>query len=235
MSSSDSRPGSEATAWRRDRVAGFSIILASFAAALVISWKASDAVKPRVAAEPGPPTAEGLDGYPSRVDPLAALRAARSLTERDQLRRIVASGVSSDGTVDLERAQSSVRYELDSAAGEGPQAPRAPGTLPRGTHCGRQTVHVRRKGIQAAPDQPRSPCAASHGEPLPEPRCSLRQIWQVAIERGAPPDGRASIDYFRAHGGPAWRFSMQGSRVRFTLFGDCETELTGKAARPLIP
>jgi len=220
---------------RRDRVAGFAIIVAAFLASLFISWKASQSVKPRVAAEPGPPTSEGLVGYPERVDPLATLELARALTERDQLRRIVASGVASDGTVDVKRARASIRYDFDSARGEGPEPPRPAGTPRRGDHCGRQSIHVRSNGIYAARDRPSSPCSTSRGEPLPEPRCTPRQIWQVAIERGARADGRATIDYFRAQGGPAWRFSLQGSRVRFTLFGDCKTELEGKAARPLIP
>src|SRR5689334_4624417 len=113
----------------RDRLAGFSIILTAFCAALVVSWKASEAVRPNLAATPAPPTSAGLAGFPQHVDPLAALPLAHSLSEREQLRRIIISSVGSDGTVDLAQPRANVRYEFDSAAGEGPEAPRAAGTV----------------------------------------------------------------------------------------------------------
>jgi hypothetical protein len=225
----------ELGAYRRDRIKGFSIILVAFTAALIISWKSSEAVRPRIAATPDPPTVEGLAGYPTSVDPLATLAVARGLTERTQLRRIVAAGVAADGTVDLTNPRSSIRYEFDSARGEGPEAPRPAGTVPRARHCGRQTVHLKKTGIYASVDRPQSACRPRWGAPLPDPRCSLSQLWALAIERNAPADAQATIDYFRAEEGPAWRFSIQGSRVRFTVYGDCETELKGKAARPLAP
>jgi hypothetical protein len=227
------RPGAEPA--KRDQVAGFSIILVAFGAALFISWKASEAVKPNVAPPPAPPTSEGLAGYPSKVDPVLALGLAGQLTGREQLRRIVATGVAADGTVDLERAGASIRYEFDSAQGEGPEPPRPPGTVRAMHYCGRQTVHVKSGGIFAEPDQPRAPCRANAGAPLPEPRCNLDRIWARARERGAPNTGHATIEYFRANEGPAWRFSLPEAKLSFTLFGDCERELRGREARPLAP
>jgi hypothetical protein len=220
---------------QRDRVAGFSIIFVAFAAALVISWKASEAVKPNIAPPPGPPTSEGLAGYPGQVDPVLTLATARDLTQRQQLRRIVISGVAPDGTVDLARPNAAIRYEFDSAQGEGPEAPRAAGTVRAMHYCGRQTVNVKRDGIFADPDQPRAPCRANAGAPLPEPRCNLDRLWTMARERGAPEAGYATIEYFRAQEGPAWRFSLPEGKVTFTLFGDCERELRGKDARPVSP
>lgn len=220
---------------QRDRVAGFSIIFVAFAAALVISWKASEAVKPNVAKEPSPPTSEGLAGYPGQVDPVATLGLAQQLTEREQLRRIVATGVASDGTVDVKRPNASIRYEFDSAQGEGPEAPRPAGTVRAVHFCGRQTVHVRHDGIYADPDQPKATCRANAGAPLPEPRCTAARLWAKAKELGAPASGAATIEYFRAHDGPAWRFSLPEAKVNFTVFGDCERELRGKGARALAP
>ena len=220
---------------KRDRVAGFSIILVAFAAALVISWKASDAVKPNIAPPPEPPTSEGLAGYPGRVDPVLTLATARDLTQRQQLRRIVISGVAPDGTVDLERPNAAIRYEFDSAQGEGPEAPRPAGTVRSMHYCGRQTVNVKREGIVADPDQPRAPCRANAGAPLPEPRCNLDRLWTMARDRGAPATGHASVENFRAQEGPAWRLSLPEGKVSFTLFGDCERELRGKEARPVSP
>lgn len=228
-------PSDGVTRIKRDRVAGFSIIFVAFAAALVISWKASDAVKPKVAPPPEPATSEGLAGYPGQVDPLLTLGVARELTGREQLRRIVVTGVASEGTVDLERPGAAIRYEFDSAQGEGPEAPRPIGTVRAMHYCGRQTVHVKGEGIYADPDRPRSPCRANTGAPLPEPRCRLDELWAMARERGAPESGYATVEYFRAHEGPAWRFSMPEAKVNFTIFGDCERELRGRDARPLSP
>jgi hypothetical protein len=220
---------------KRDRVAGFTIILVAFGAALFISWKASEAVKPNVAPPPAPPTSEGLAGYPGKVDPVSTLELAAELTGREQLRRIIATGVSADGTLDLDRSGASIRYEFDSAQGEGPEPPRPAGTVRAMHYCGRQTVHVKKGGIFAEPDQPRAPCRANSGAPLPEPRCNLDRIWALARERGAPNTGYATIEYFRANEGPAWRFSLPEAKLNFTLFGDCERELRGKEARPLAP
>jgi hypothetical protein len=216
-------------------VAGFTIILVAFGAALFISWKASEAVKPNVAPTPAPPTSEGLAGYPGNVDPVLTLGVAEQLTGREQLRRIVATGVGADGTVDVRRAGASIRYEFDSAQGEGPEAPRPAGTVRAMHYCGRQTVHVKNEGIFAEPDQPRAPCRANAGAPLPEPRCNLDRLWALARERGAPQMGHATIEYFRANEGPAWRFSLPEAKLSFTIFGDCERELRGKEARPLSP
>ncbi len=220
---------------KRDRVAGFSIILVAFGAALVISWKASEAVKPNIAPPPAPPTNEGLAGYPGQVDPVLTLGTARELTQRQQLRRIVVSGVAPDGTVDLERPNAAIRYEFDSAQGEGPEAPRPAGTVRAMHYCGRQTVNVKREGIFADPDQPRAPCRANAGAPLPEPRCNLDRLWAMARDRGAPAAGHATVEYFRAHDGPAWRFALPEGKLSFTVFGDCERELRGKEARPVSP
>jgi hypothetical protein len=219
---------------KRDRVAAISIIFVAFSAALIISWKATEAVKPNVAAAPAPVTSEGLAGYPGHVDPTATLSLARKLSERRQLRRFVVNGVGADGTVDLDQAGANIRYEFDSAAGEGPEAPRPPGSVRPGHFCGRQTVHVKKEGIYAEPDQPRTPCRANAGEPLPEPRCTLQRLWELARDRRAPSDARATVEYFRAEDGPAWRFSLPGAAVRFTVSGDCERELDGRAGRPLL-
>lgn len=219
----------------RDHKIGFSILFIAFCAALIVSWKAGEAVRPKVAQPPAPPTSEGLSGFPDRVDPLAALALAHSLSEREQLRRILIQGVGSDGTVDLSAPGAVVRYELDSAAGEGPEPPRPAGTVRQAHYCGRQSVLIRSDGIAAEPDQPRAMCRPSWGEPLPDPRCGPKELWQLALKRGARPEARANIDYYRAQEGPAWRFTLPESQLHFTMYGDCEHELQGAGARPLVP
>ncbi len=219
----------------RDRKIGFSILFIAFCAALIVSWKAGEAVRPKVAEPPGPPTSEGLAGFPEHVDPLAALELAHTLTEREQLRRILLQGVGADGTVDMRAPGAIVRYEFDSAAGEGPEPPRPVGTVRQVHYCGRQTVLIRADGIAAEPDQPRAMCRPAWGEPLPDPRCGPRQLWELALKRGASPDARANIDYYRAQEGPAWRFTLPEGPLHFTMYGDCEHELQGAGARPLVP
>ena len=192
-------------------------------------------MRPNLAAAPAPPTAEGLAGFPGHVDPLSALARARSLTGREQLRRITSVGVGSDGTVDLGQAHASIRYEFDSAAGEGPDAPRPAGTVRPVHYCGRQAVEIQSDGIVAEPDQPKATCRLSQGEALPQPRCGPRELWALALQRGATADGRATLEYYRAQEGPAWRFSLANPRVHFTMYGDCEHELQGDSGRPLGP
>lgn len=236
MSIPDSRPGRGSTtgAGRRDRIAGFSIIGVAFLASLFISWKAS-----RVAKSPvGPDTAvsaEAVPGYPRQVRPLAALARARSLSQRPHLRRILMRGVASDGTLDLEREQASVRYEFESEPMPRPSPDTSNASATRTRHCGRQMVHLRRQGIYAAKDHPKTRCSAERSSALPEPRCTLARLWEVAVERGADRQSLANVNYFRARGGPAWRFSLPGTSTRFTLLGDCQTELKGSEARPLLP
>jgi hypothetical protein len=215
----------------RDRWLGFSILSVAFVGALGISWKSSRAVRPSVADPPAPPTSAGVEGFPERVDPVSSLELAESLTERRQLRRLVATGVASDGTVDVRRADASISYEFDSKRGEGPQPPRPAGTVPRGVYCGRQTVKIGKDGVYAEPDHPTARCTPEVGDALPEPRCAPERVWRAAIERGAPRDGKAVIEYYRAVEGPAWRFSIPGTPLRFVLYGDCERELKGEAAR----
>ncbi|MEY2931207.1 MAG: hypothetical protein RL033_1956, partial [Pseudomonadota bacterium] len=62
----------------RDRAVGFSILFTAFCAALIVSWKAGEAVRPNIAEAPAPPTTEGIAGFPDRVDPLAALSLAHT-------------------------------------------------------------------------------------------------------------------------------------------------------------
>jgi hypothetical protein len=219
----------------RERAIGFSILFIAFCAALIVSWKAGEAVRPNVAEPPAPPTSEGLAGFPDRVDPMAALSLAHAMSEREQLRRIVLQGVASDGTVDVRDPQSTIRYELDSAAGEGPEPPRPVGTVRPMHYCGRQSVQVKSDGIAVEPDQPRAMCRPSWGEPLPDPRCGPKQLWQLALKRGAASDVRANIDYYRAQEGPAWRFTLPDRQMHFAMYGDCEHELQGAGARPLGP
>jgi hypothetical protein len=219
----------------RDRLYGLVIVAASFAICLAISMWAKERSRPETSEPPGPPTLEGLSGFPEKVDPIASLAAARKLTKRPHLRGIAIDGVHSDGTLDLSAGPGRVRYVFQSPVGQGAQPPREPGTLPRRLTCGKQNVVLRKEGLVAEPDLADYPCAPTPVEPLPEPQCSIKDIWRLAKKRRVPKDRPAHIEYFRAKAGPAWRFEISGTPHRFTIYGDCKRELSGSDAHGSVP
>jgi len=207
----------------RDRRIGLALIAGSFVLSIGISLWAKRVSGPELGSVPAPPTTHGIYGWPNHVDPLKTLPVARALTPRNQLRGIVIDGSKSDGTVDA-REGGEVRYMFQSSPGQGPQPPRKPGVVPRRNTCGRQNVTLNGSGIMAEPDQAGVPCPGTPFEPLPEPRCTIAKVWSAALKRGAPPKGRARIEYYRSVAGPAWRFEVAGA-MRMNLYGDCEREL----------
>jgi hypothetical protein len=220
---------------RKDKLRGTVIVVAAFVLSLGISLWAKHASRPEVSEPPGPPTTEGVKGFPDRVDTIATLPAARTLTKRPMLRGITAEAVKSDGTVDLSEGPGRVRYTFQSPAGHGPQPPREPGTLPRVLYCGKQSVSLRKEGLVAERDRPETICPGKHADPLPDPQCSFQQVWQQALKEGAPADRFARIEYYRSRSGPVYRFEIAGTKHRFTLHGDCERRVTGADATNLSP
>jgi hypothetical protein len=223
------------TARRKDRVAGLLVVIVAFALGMGVSLWAKRASRPELAEPPGPPSTDGIAGFPSDVDVIKSLPAARNMTKRTLLRNIYAEGVRSDGTVDLGEGPGRARYTFQSTQGDGPQPPREPGTLPRRHYCGKQTVHLRKEGLVADPDVTDYPCPTVLLDPLPEPRCTFQQIWAQAIRDGAPRNRMARIEYYRSKAGPAWRFELPGTDHRFALYGDCARKLTDAEAAQLIP
>jgi hypothetical protein len=222
--------GKESPDRLRDRKAGLAIVGTAFLAALCVSWWARGVATPNNVEPPPPATSDGVVGFPAHVDVIRVLETAHEHTKRTELRAIVASGVASDGTVDVSNPGRRIRYVFTSARGEGPQAPHPAGTLPRRDFCGRQVVHVKTEGIVSDPDLPTATCLATHNEPLPAPHCGPKEVWKAAIHRGVAADKLANIEYFRADAGPAWRFSLPDGSKTFVLYGDCERELTGNEA-----
>ena len=220
---------------RRDRVVGLVILVAAFAAGLGISAWAKRASRPEVAEPPGPPTTQGVVGYPASVDVVRTLPSARHSTKRQLLRNIFAEGVKSDGSIDLGEGPGRARYTFQSDEGKGPQPAREPGTLPRRHYCGKQTVHLRKEGLVADPDITDYPCPQLQTDPLPEPRCGFAEIWAHALAQGAPRERMARIEYYRSKAGPAWRFELPGSPHRFSLYGDCGRQLDENDAVNLSP
>jgi hypothetical protein len=220
---------------RRDRLVGLVIVAAAFALCLALSIWAKEKSRPETSEPPAPPTVEGLVGYPRAVDPLEALATARKLTKRPALRGIVIEGLQNSGLVDLSEGPGRARYVFQSAAGQGAQPHREPGTLPRRVTCGLQNVELRKEGLVAEPDQADYPCPPGGVEPLPEPQCSTQVMWKLARRRRVPTDRAAHLEYFRSKAGPAWRFEIPGTQHAFVIYGDCKRELVGAEAQGAVP
>jgi hypothetical protein len=224
---------------RRDRLTGLIIVAASFAICLALSIWAKEKSRPETSEPPGPPTVDGIVGFPSEVDPIKTLASAKKLSKRPLLRGIVLDGVKSDGTIDVAEGPGRVRYSFQSPAGHGPQPPREPGTLPKRITCGRQNVVLRKEGLVAEPDLADYPCVGAAVEPLPEPQCTTHEIWRLARKRRVPRDRLAHIEYYRSKAGPAWRFEITGNSNgvshAFSVYGDCKRELSAAEAHGTVP
>ncbi|HYP98475.1 MAG TPA: hypothetical protein VER96_07370 [Polyangiaceae bacterium] len=234
--SPDSRPDLRPDAGRiarlrqMDRLRGLVIVGATFVLCLLISVWAKRRSLPVLSLPPAPPSSVGVVGFPNSVDSVKSLARARQLSQRNLLRTITADGVKSDGTVDVTTPNGRIRYGFQSAMGEGAEPPRQPDTLARHPYCGRQNILVGKEGMFGEPDDAGATCAPHPLDPLPEPHCSTADVWAHAIGRGVPKERLAHIEYYRAVGGPAWRFEAPHPRGRFTLYGDCQRELDPKDA-----
>ncbi|HKO53500.1 MAG TPA: hypothetical protein VJV79_37580 [Polyangiaceae bacterium] len=220
---------------QRDRLRGLVIVALTFVLCLLISAWAKRRSLPVLSAPPGPPSPVGVVGFPNAVDAVKTLARARQVSQRNLLRSISAEGVKSDGTVDVALPTGRIRYSFQSNAGEGPEPPRHPDTLARHPYCGRQTINVHKEGLVADADAADATCAPQATDPLPEPRCSLADIWALALTRGVPKERLAHIEYYRASAGPAWRFEAPHPRGRFSVYGDCKRELDAKEAVNIGP
>ncbi|HEU5076355.1 MAG TPA: hypothetical protein VFU02_19320 [Polyangiaceae bacterium] len=220
---------------RKDKLRGLVIIGGTFVACILLSVWGKEQAEPEESLPPRPPTTEGIAGWPNKVDPFAALPLARSISQRDLLRGIVAEHVDPEGTVDFEKGAGTVRYSFQSEPGHGPQPPRDPGRVPPRSYCGKQSVNIRRHGIVADPDVPAFPCQLKARDSLPNPECTTKQIWDYAITQGVPKGKPARIEYFSAQSGPAYRFTVPGTQHRVVVASDCKTELKSREAHGGVP
>jgi hypothetical protein len=219
---------------KRDRTQGLTILGAAFLLALLGNWWVKSTVHQLPdAATASVPDKTGLLGFPEHFDPLSALERARDLSVRRWLFGVALAGVRPDGTLDMDHG-GAARFVFGSRRGDGPQLPVPPGERRRQDHCGRQEVRIDAAGIHAEGDQPEHDCHG-FGEWLPNPVCSLEQIWKFAIEKGASRSGLAEIQYFQSEAGPSWRFRLADSAPEYVLYGDCKRELHGKEAAGKIP
>lgn len=222
---------------RKDKLRGLVIIGVTFVGCILLSVWGKAKAEPEESLPPRPPTTEGLSGWPDKVDPFATLELARSISQRDLLRGIIAEQVNPDGTVNFkhEKGAASVRYSFQSEPGHGPQPPRDPGKVPPRSYCGKQSVHIRRHGIVADPDVPAFPCPSKPRESLPDPECTTKQLWDYALTKGVTQAKPARIEYFSAKAGPAYRFTVPGTQHRLVVGSDCKTEIKNRDAHGGVP
>jgi hypothetical protein len=221
---------------RRDKVVGLGIVAAAFGVSMLLSLWAKHASTPPISDEPAPPTTVGLEGFPSQVDPWAVLPLARGLTDRPLFRGFVADKVQPNGLMDFSDTATRLRFSFQSLPGQGAQPERPAGTLPSRAYCGRQSVSVRQDGIVAEPDKASFPCPSTTPKALPDPRCRPDALWKLAKKKGATDKRPARIEYYESKKGPAYRFSIPGTKHRFVVAAkDCKRELKGKHATGTVP
>ncbi len=213
--------------WRTpDFLRGAWLLGVVFVLSLGLSRFSRHLTEPEYSGPPPPPTTAGLQGWPSQVDPVRSIAAVRRLSRRPELRGLVLDAVGRDGLFAPGQANAGARYVFQSMSGMGPQ-PRLDGDqLRRSSFCGLQVVRLRYEGLVAEPDRPYTHCAKAMVEPLPDPVCGPRELWNEALLRAAPTDRALRFEYYRSRVGPAWRVSVPSTRFQFEVYGDCHTELS---------
>lgn len=220
---------------RRDKIGGLGIVAVTFGLCLLLSLWAKQASRPPSSPDPAPPTTVGLEGFPNRIDPLTVLPLARGLTDRPLFRGFVADRVQPNGLLDFSKKATRLRFSFQSLPGQGAQPNLPPGTLPSRAYCGHQNVTVTAAGIVAEPDKPNFPCPSDTPQALPAPKCRLDALWKLAKKKGVPTKRSARIEYYESKKGPAYRFSIAGTKHRFVVGEDCKRELKAKDAVGSVP
>jgi hypothetical protein len=191
-------------------------------------------------------TAE-LPGDAVAFDPIAALPAVQSHAgAAAELLSIDAQYVKSDGTLDLtitDPYRPRVEYEFfirdDSAGKEAP--PLGAGGIEGGFYNKKVSVdvyepgqwrHVRSMGSGGSSeysyqnkgmDRDEGSLVFDNPRPAPAPACSFGELWQVAMEMGAPADALAGIRYNLTYDGePRYEFRIEGSNHKYEFKADCQ-------------
>ena len=171
-----------------------------------------------------PEIAPAIPGAPHAVDAMALLAEARRLAgERKELVSIQASYVKSDGLLDLEGpgyAGSVIYTFVDPTPPDPPADPSLPLGAPKpSSPPPTQTrVILNHSGFQV------DHAFFGPGQSIPEPHCSIRDVWRAAIAAGAPSEAVAIITYrhdtslamtpdgkLDRRDGPIWQFRIQGT------------------------
>lgn len=176
-----------------------------------------------------------VPGAPHAVDPIALLPTARAQSlVRESLVSIEARFVGSNGLVDLDAKgyMGSISYTFGETPPEPPPDPSIPVGAPQPSRPMPTQARVRldRAGLQEEPVLIGFSSAA-----VPDPKCSLADVWKAAREAGAPEGAVAVVTYkrdpilpirllgrrdaasFAKDSGAAWLFVIEGTAISLRI------------------
>lgn len=190
-----------------------------------------------------PPESRPITGDASRFDPMAGLKDAQAFAGKDaQLATISATYVRSDGTMDLTATYSPAPNTEYTFLREIPRPADAPPVGVAGSTDGqwyepitieafkpgqRRHVTTTSGGVRASftyvnegmLKQVEEPTTRPFDEVAPAPACAFTDLWETAIDEGAPEDAVAIIEYDVE----GYTFNISGTMVlRFDH--DCNLE-----------
>jgi len=182
-----------------------------------------------------------LQGDPTHFDPIKAVGEMRlHIDPNAKLSSIDISYIRSDGTMDLtvQTYRPNVNYQFYKELAEPPKD--APPVGAGGTADGKwyepvdadvyepgQWRHVKRMGggvsteysyVNKGIDLDRSTPITNPSEFVDDPTCSIADLWEAAIKKGAPASAVASVDY--DSGG--YVFSISDANIRMEFDFDCK-------------
>jgi serine/threonine protein kinase len=164
---------------------------------------------------------------PRRVDVARfiqfALAEARKAVPDARLTRISVDGVTPDGFANLElptlaSSTGDIELRFISPSRSKPD-PKAPAGLPIKLEC-EFRISGGPEGVEMRPDFPSS-CKTIT---VPPPRCTVTQLWQLAIRHKAPTNAVANISYYRGSMHPSARFFFDIGFGHDKVFGQAFTD-----------
>jgi hypothetical protein len=177
----------------------------------------------------------GVEGFPSRVDALKSLSAARRFSRNRELRGMVLDGVKFDGTLDLNPIKNSIKYVFQSSKVRSKERKQPDASTSPTWVCPRQVVKLRRDGLTAEADRLDAICPPELGAALPVPHCGPKEVWAKAIAKGATKEDLARLEYYRAKVGPAWKLQISKTHFSLSVSEDCKRELSFADAAGKVP
>lgn len=188
----------------------------------------------------GGPEMQAIQGDPSNFDPLVSLDQAQAFAgDGARIAAITAAGVRSDGTMDLNADYTPAPYTdyefvilidppenappVGAGGNSGGQwyqpitiSAFEPGQMRRFTQIGGDMNITSQYVNEGMTREVGEPTTNPFDLPIPAPRCLFTDLWDEAIQQGAPEDGIATIDYDE----DGYTFNMVGVMVlRFDM--DC--------------
>jgi hypothetical protein len=182
------------------------------------------------------PAPAAVEPVPDTYDPSAELARARAsaldagLPSNGTLVSIKIDYATSDGLIHVHDTHYEARAELEFASPPAPVIPPDP-SAPLGAprhDPGRSfdfdrsfvTVTLDHNGVTALKN---AFGGAIGSDPIPDPHCTVAQVWSAAIAAGAPPSAVASLTYEQRFAGttlaraPRWHFTIRSTSFEYDV------------------